>query len=154
MTYRWHKFLAIFHLKRKTTVSCSACTVRQRKCPIDNEERILRNRQWQRRFPVGIRRCNLARCLNANANERNSLTRFNWSGLVPLTTKVSAVGGNSRNLSLNGNRATSIFSAALAFAAIHSSASAVQLVDAISASRFVLYHMGFPIENRKEKTIS
>jgi len=55
-----------------------------------------------------------------------------------------AVGGSSRNLSLNGNRATSILSAALAFAAIHSSANAVQLVDAISVSR--LFRMGFPAQ--------
>lgn len=77
------------------------------------------------------------------------ITRAICSGFVPLTTKVSTVGGSSRNLSLNGNRATSIFSAALAFAAIHSSASAVQLVDAISASRLVLYRMGFPAKTGK-----
>lgn len=79
------------------------------------------------------------------------LTRAICSEFVPLTTKVSTVGGNSRNLSLNGSRAMSIFSAVLALAAIHSSASAVQLVDAISASRLVLSRIGFPAWKKPEK---
>lgn len=74
------------------------------------------------------------------------LTRAIISGFVPLMTMVSGVGGNSLILLLDGNKATSIFLEILAFAAIHSSTNAVQFVDAISASRLVLYRTGFPAE--------